>query len=183
MSDTPLHTDVTFDEGDNLGGVLSIRYAPTSTINTLTQHTHFVAPDSTSFNAGNGWRTLRLVEDTADWSENHRPPGRQPERYDYNFRGELAGDTAIAKRVLGSAAKVPIIAEVLDNNMNRRRLGTMNNPAWLSYSHTTGRGMAARNGYVITIEWSARETAPFVGAGNFGSADPEGPGGDPEEAG
>lgn len=148
---------------DNFGGARIIRFAG---------HTHFaqLAPGiqgvvigSNTFNEPYGWNQWEPIEDTADLQERETIEGGGP-LYTNVFSAELARDTAGKRMVIDSVARLPIIAEVTDNNGLVRRMGEIGDPAWMTVEHSTGRGMAARSGWAITIEWKSRRPLYYVDA-------------------
>jgi hypothetical protein len=157
--------DITFNEGDNLGGARTIRFAFVQDILVLPEGIQWHVSEEAEFVAGGKWWAVRCVEDSADFTERQRPPGKEALKWDSVFRADIASDRGDIRASLDGTTRYPIIAEVTDNNGLVRRMGELNNPAWMTVEYGTGSGTAALNAWSITVEWASANACYWVTPG------------------
>jgi hypothetical protein len=146
---------------DNLGGARLFRFAGYTHFATLAPGIQGTVIAESTFNEPFGWNTWRPIEDTADLQEEESLGNGGP-LWENTFTCELAGDTDGKRMVIDSVSRLPIIAEITDNNGLVRRMGELADPAWMTVRHSTGRGTAARNSWSITIQWKSQRPLFFV---------------------
>lgn len=146
---------------DNFGGARLFRFAADTHFSRLAPGIQGVVVGSNTLIDPFGWQQWEPIEDTADLQESEGEDDGGP-LYTNVFRCELARDTIGKRMVIDSVVRKPIIAEVTDNNGQVRRMGEIGDPAYMTVEHNTGRGMAARSGWVITIEWRSRRPLYYV---------------------
>lgn len=164
---------------ENMGGVRLFRFAPVAYFSALgpgIQGTVITAP---TWAGEDDWHTMRVIEDSANFNEEMDRKNGGP-IWENAFTGELAGDANAKRMQYDSMVRVEVIAEVVDNNGRVRRMGELGDPAYITMSHSTGRGGAARNGWNVRIEWNS-ERACFVVDADFVPTPPPEP--DPEDSG
>jgi hypothetical protein len=160
---------ITFPEADNIGGTIALRLARTHDIIAMPMPVQGVYIAAPTFVATSGWYRVRIVEDTGEFSEEEERATGGPV-WRHRFVGNVAGDDIGLRNSLDAFVRWPLVVECTDGNGNVRRMGSLDNPAWMQIApYTTGTGAAARNGYRIEIQANGDAPCPMVD----GSFEPE----------
>lgn len=150
--------DITFDEGDNMGGMRMMRFALIPWIETFAPAIQGKTIEDTELYDGYTWITWRAVEDTANFAE-AEVKGVGGSLWECEYEQEIAGDNADLRQVINSGVRYDVIAEVVDNNGLPKRMGELTHPAVLTARHTSGNGAAGGNRWKITISAEHRNPA------------------------
>lgn len=149
---------------ENMGGARTFRFALVADIATLPPVVQGVVIGTTTFLVdGREWHTFQPIEDTAQLRE----PGdreRGGPLFEHEFTCEMAFENAALRMMVDSMVRVPVIAEITDNNGQVRRMGELGDPAWIMARNSTGRGVASRNSWELTITWKHERPCPVVDA-------------------
>jgi hypothetical protein len=154
------------EQFENMGGARLLRYAPIARFATLPPIIQgFIIGTPTWVDNDEQWVELKPTEDTASFDEPmERGPGGP--LYESTFNCQVAGDHDSTRMLLDSMVRVPVIAEVTDNNGLVRRMGELADPAWMTIEFGTGTTAASRRAWSITVEWRSEIPCAVVDA-NF----------------
>lgn len=152
--------NIDFDEGENLGGMRGMRFILPEWVEEWGYSVQGVAMPTILLD-GYDWISFRAIEDSADFTdEQKKGPGATPWECDY--QQDVAGDNIDLRMVIDSATRLRVIAEVVDNNGQVRRMGELNSPAFMSAKHSSGGSTAARNAWTISVKATHTRAAVFV---------------------
>jgi hypothetical protein len=153
---------ITFPEADNIGGTIALRIASANDIIAMPLPVQGVYITAPTFIATSGWYQVRIVDDSGEYSEEEERGTGGPV-WRHRFVGNTAGDGIANRNSLDAFVRWPLIVEVTDGNGQVRRMGTLDNPAWMTIApYTTGTGAAARNGYRLQIQANGDGPCPIV---------------------
>lgn len=139
---------------ENMGGARTFRFAVVEAFATLAHAVQGVVNSASTFTGDGEWTLVIPIEDSANLNEEEERSRGGP-FYENKFTCELAGETAAGRMMLDSMARVPVIAEVTDNNGLVRRMGELGDPAFITVRHATGRGTSSRSAWTVLIEWNS----------------------------
>lgn len=148
---------------ENMGGMRLFRFAPTSYFATLGPAIQGVVITLPTWVGEDEWHDMKPIEDSAQFSEDEKRERGGP-KYENVFTCDMAGDHNGNRMQYDSMVRVPVIAEITDNNGLVRRMGELGDPAFITAKHSTGRGTAARNAWTLTVEWNSERPCPVVDA-------------------
>lgn len=176
--------DLAFDgeTEENMGGARLVKYAPVPRFTALPPGIQGHVIGTPTWAGTLQWNTLTATEDTASFDEDEERRDGGP-FWRNRFTAVVAGDTGDRRMTMDSLARVPVIAEVLDNNGVLRRMGELLDPAYITVSHTTGGGAAARNQWSVEITWGSDRACFIVDPTFIPSPPPEEEGSDSDDTG
>lgn len=171
MAELPALSDLSFHEGDNMGGVQAFRLAPSRYFSLLPFPIQGVIMDEPTFTGAFDWLQGYATVDSAEFRESCDWSESGP-RWRSTFSCFVPGDSIAQRQNIEALARELLVLDCQDSNGLWRRMGDMHNRCRMEHRYTTGRGAANLNGYELTFTLQGPDPCPVLDA-DYVPSDPE----------
>jgi hypothetical protein len=133
---------------DNLGGVNSFKFIPDTDILAMPTNINNSFLEPVFINNGARWYNCYATQDTIRYTE-EKEKSKHGDFFSIKFVAFIPKDTDELSNNLESMNNKNFVIDYIDNNGNRKLIGSKENPLQFKYSLDTGSSMPNRNGYQI----------------------------------
>ncbi|GAB3550632.1 hypothetical protein [Spirosoma fluminis] len=153
--------DLLFSGGNNVGGNYLIRFTPVVGIQAMPTPATNGPTTPATFYSGYRWFDCYGTEGTKAFSEDEQTTDNGP-IWNVTVNAFLPGDSAERRQQLAELVRHRFVVEIIDNNGQRRRVGSKLENLELSYEFKTGAAAGDRQGATLSFKGQLTQPAPIL---------------------
>jgi hypothetical protein len=145
---------------ENYGGLSGFNFIPQYAVASMPSCIGNLLSEVLPVKTGFEWFIGLSLYNSLQFTETPKPsdPG---DLYEYIVSGIYPGQTTELATLLDEMKGQPFILDIIDNNNQRRLLGSLINPVMFKYAYASKDQVGSRPEYTFSFTWTSQNPAPF----------------------